>query len=120
MKYDYIQALTQDVNNYIDETYANDPDFTNAIFRGKVDKLTEELWGEDSVTGNGAYGYCARNEALSHLDGNMDLLEIAGCELGADWKKVALNPIYADCLIRCYLLYNVVYDVCTKRYEQFD
>lgn len=120
MKYDYIQALTHDVNDYIDETYADDVDFTNSIFSGKVNKLTEELLGEDSVTGNGTYGYCTTHEALSHLDGNMDLLEVAGCELEADWKKVALDPIYADCLIRCYLLYSVVYDVCAKRYEQLD
>ena len=102
-KYDYRRALEDDIREYI-ETEVNLDEW-----RGRQDDLEEmlndELWVDDSVTGNasGSYFFNAwrAEEALCH---NLDLLEEACFEFGCHAEEYLGSPESADVTIRCYLL----------------
>lgn len=113
MEYNYIQAVIEDVREYIDSEIELDAWKGNR--EGLEEQLNDDLWINDSVTGNasGSY-YCntwRAEEALAH---NWDLIaEVAaefgieptisdGYEHGAEWW---------DCSIRCYLLGQAIAEV---------
>lgn len=113
--YNYYAAMRQDVRNAIDEGYSLDE------WRGRRDeleeKLNEDLWIDDGVTGNasGSY-YCNSYKAMQAVTDNMELLQEALDEFGADYadigrKFMAGDWEYFDVSIRCYLLSSVVADV---------
>lgn len=114
MEYNYLDAVKEDVRNYIDENREdildkmgcmdgeNPADYTDEI----AEYLNEILWTEDSVTGNasGSYWFNAwkAEEAICH---NLDELEEACNELGSDMGEVLKQGAEsADVTIRCYLL----------------
>lgn len=102
-EYNYLEAVTADVLDYIKE------EIDLSEWRGKADELAEhlndELWIADSVTGNasGSY-YCnayRAEEALCHnWDELAEALEEFGCsdvnpfEKGAEWCDVTLRCYY--------------------------
>ena len=113
--YDYYAAMRQDVRNAIDEGYSLDE------WRGRRDeleeKLYEDLWIDDGVTGNasGSY-YCNSYKAMQAVMDNMELLQEALDEFGADYADIGRRFMagdweYFDVSIRCYLLSSVVADV---------
>lgn len=113
--YDYHYRMRQDVRNAIEEGYSLDE------WRGRRDeleeKLNEDLWIDDGVTGNasGSY-YCNSYKAMQAVMDNMELLQEALDEFGADYadigrKFMAGDWEYFDVSIRCYLLSSVVADV---------
>ena len=102
-EYNYLEAVTADVLDYIRE------EIDLAEWKGRIWELSErlnyELWICDSVTGNasGSY-YCNRykaEEALCHnWDELAEALEEFGCsdvnpfEKGAEWCDVTLRCYY--------------------------
>jgi hypothetical protein len=102
--YNYLEAVTADVLDYIKD------EIDLAEWKGNRDglerKLNDDLWTVDSVTGNasGSY-YCnawRAEEALAH---NWDVLEEALAEFGQDGVNVIEKGAErADVTIRCYLL----------------
>lgn len=102
--YNYLEAVTADVLDYIKDV------INLAEWKGNRDgleeKLNDDLWTVDSVTGNasGSY-YCnawRAEEALAH---NWDVLEEALAEFGQDGVNVIEKGAeWADVTIRCYLL----------------
>lgn len=53
-KYNYLEAVKEDVKNYID----NEINFTDFDSLEELkEKLNDELWIEDSVTGNASGSY---------------------------------------------------------------
>lgn len=112
-KYDYREALTKDIKDWI---------LTNGILRQAqqenwsydefYDWLYDELWNQDSVTGNGAYYYDSEEKCAEYLCHNIDLIYEMAREFGlyetADtlikqYENKSLNR-YFDCSVRCYLL----------------
>lgn len=79
-KYNYLEAVKEDVKNYIDSEI-NFTDFDS--LEELEEKLNDELWTEDSVTGNasGSY-YCNSYKAEESIAHNWDLLEEALDEFG--------------------------------------
>lgn len=114
-KYNYLEAVKEDVKNYIDSEI-NFTDFDS--LEELEEKLNDELWTEDSVTGNasGSY-YCNSYKAEESIAHNLDLLEealfnnINVIEKGAEW---------ADVTIRCYLLGIAISEVLDDLEEDFD
>ena len=114
--YNYLESVKDDVREYITD------EITRADFIGDSDgleeKLNEDCFVADSVTGNasGSY-YCNAYKARKALEGNTDLLvealECFGNE-PVDYKKALTNPEYADCTIRCYLVNHAVSEVCDE------
>lgn len=102
-KYDYFKAVKGDVLEYI----KNEGIKVTTTNREEVEEqLNEDLWAEDSVTGNGSGSYFYNaNSAADCLCRNWDLLGEALDAFGC----VEVNPIkrgeeWCDVTIRCYLL----------------
>lgn len=99
-KYNYLEAVKEDVKNYIDSEI-NFTDFDS--LEELEEKLNDELWTEDSVTGNasGSY-YCNSYKAEESIAHNWDLLQealdefgqnnINVIEKGAEWGR-RNNPL---------------------------
>lgn len=109
--YNYLEVVTEDVRNYIEENIdrADWIDDRN----GLEEKLNDDLFVEDSVTGNASGSYtfntCQAEENLCH---NMGLLEEACTELGSDIGKIIKDGVETcDVTIRCYLLSRAIADV---------
>ena len=116
-RYDYLEAVTADVLEYIkNEINLSDYDSREDL----EEALNDELWTVDSVTGNasGSY-YCntwRAEEALSH---NWDLLAEALEEFGQDGTDVLKQGAEAmDVTIRCYLLGQAIAEALDELEEE--
>ena len=108
MSYNYMDAMTEDIRDYITENidredYAEDRD-------GLEEYLNDTLWTEDSVTGNTSGSYYFNTwkaeEALAH---NWDLLAEALEAFGQNGTDALEKGAEAmDVTIRCYLLGQVI------------
>lgn len=118
--YNYLEAVAEDVREYIN----NEIDLTE--WRGDRDgleeKLNDDLWTVDSVTGNasGSY-YCnawRAEEAIAH---NWDLLAEALTEFGQDRTDVLKQGAEAmDVTIRCYLLGQAIAEALDDLEEELE
>lgn len=104
--YNYYDALKTDITEYL----ADNEYYLSGLTRDELEeKLNEDLWTEDSVTGNGSGSYTFdRAEALQNLEGNFSLLKEACSEFCCE---VPDSEEAADVTIRCYLLPQVLADV---------
>lgn len=95
-KYNYLEAVTADVLNYINE---NSITVTTENREEVEQQLNDDLFVNDSVTGNasGSYTFSAW-QAEENLCHNMELLAEACEEFGSDGAEAC------DVTIRCYLL----------------
>ena len=116
--YDYLENVTADVRDYVEQEidlseWAGDRD-------GLEEKLNDDLWTCDSVTGNasGSYYFNAwkAEEALAH---NWNLLAEALREFGQDGTDVLEQGAEAmDVTIRCYLLRQAIAEVLDELEEE--
>ena len=112
-KYDYRRAITDEIKDWIvnntdlmedSETTIYDDDIANWIY--------DEVWCEDSITGNGAYYYDTEDKCSEYLCHNLDLVCEALRDFGMDENVKAIIKQYEnkslaryfDCTVRCYLL----------------
>lgn len=106
--YDYLEQVTADVRDYVEQEidlteWAGDRD-------GLEEKLNDDLWTCDSVTGNGSGSYTFnRVQAQIYVLDGMDELQEAVNEFGIDPETVREKFLesdweYFDVTIRCYLL----------------
>lgn len=118
--YDYMEAIKQDIREAIEEDY-NIADYES---RDEMEeKLNDELWIDDSVTGNasGSY-YCNSSKAREAVLDNMDIVaealrefctpaeEIGERFLNEDWE-------WLDVTARCYLLGQAIGEVLDEMEE---
>ena len=110
--YDYLQAVTYDVVEYLEDNVLDDPRSLDELDSIDVDELNDDLWIEDSVTGNGSGSYTMNTlEAEQNLVGNYNLLCEALTVFGeVDKTIVDFEPEDADVTIRCYLLSQAIDD----------
>ena len=108
-KYNYYEAVTADIIDYIN----NEINFSDYTDREELEqKLYDELFVSDSVTGNtsGSY-YCNAWKAEKALCHNLDILREAIEEYGVeDAEKYLDDPEAADVAIRCYILGQCISD----------
>ena len=106
--YDYLENVTADVRDYVEQEvdlseWAGDRD-------GLEEKLNDDLWTCDSVTGNGSGSYTFnRVQAQIYVLDGMDELQEAVNEFGIDSETIGEKFLesdweYFDVTIRCYLL----------------
>lgn len=104
-KYDYRQAVRDDILDYIKEHDIQVTDKNREEVQGF---LYNTLFVEDSVTGNASGSYTFNTwKAEEYLCHNLDLLAEAIDEFGADagtYKDCIESAETADVTIRCYLL----------------
>lgn len=109
-RYDYREAIKNDVRNYINDNI-DFKDFNDV--EGLREKLYDDLWLDDSVTGNGSGSYTFNNyEAEENIAHNLDLLGESLEEFGYDADFLITHGAEAcDVTIRCYLLGECVDEV---------
>lgn len=110
MSYDYKNAVLEDVRNYID----NEIDLADwkENREGLEEKLNNDLWVDDSVTGNASGSYTFNTyEAEENLCHNLDLLEEACEAFGSSMDILKDGAETCDVTIRCYLLGNAISEV---------
>lgn len=118
--YDYREAMTEDVKEWIKENI----DLTEWTEdrEGLEQQLNDDLWTEDSITGNasGSY-YCNSYNAEESIAHNWDLLNEALDEFGQNnINVIEKGAEWADVIIRCYLLGFVISDVLDEMEENGD
>ena len=101
-KYNYFEAVKNAVLDYINE---NEIKVTTSNKEELAEQLHDDLWANDSVTGNGSGSYFFNTwkaeEALCH---NLDLLGEACEEFGSTADLLKDGAEACDVTIRCYLL----------------
>lgn len=106
-KYNYLEQVTADAKEAILENM----EYWNFDDREELEEVAhDELWADDSVTGNGSGSYFCNawkaEEALCH---NWDLLAEACEEFGQDiGEAVKQGSEVCDVAIRCYLLSQAI------------
>ena len=114
MAYNYLEELKSDVKNYINEVAS---DYMDCEDMDELrDSLYDNLWNEDSVTGNGSGSYTFnREKAKEYVSDNMDLMVEAYKDLDSIESLVddleALDFETIDVTIRCYLLSQALDEV---------
>ena len=116
--YNYLEAVTSDVLDYIKEEINLDEWKGNR--EGLEEKLNDELWTVDSVTGNASGSYTFNTwEAEENLAHNWDLLAEALDEFGQDGTDVLRQGAEAmDVTIRCYLLGQAIAEALDELEEE--
>lgn len=122
--YDYREAMIEDVKQWITDE-VNLADWTEDR-EGLEQQLNDDLWTEDSVTGNGSGSYTFnRVQASLYVLDNMDLLQEAIDEFTTDpatvgGKFISEDWEWFDVTIRCYLLGSVISKVLNEMEENVD
>ena len=117
-RYNYMEAMKKDIKEYINNE-VNLKDFTDRD--DLEEKLNEDLWVNDSVTGNasGSY-YCNSWKAEEAICHNLDLLGEAMKEFGCEVDLLEKGAEWADVTIRCYLLGQAIGEVLDDMEEELE
>lgn len=106
-RYNYLEAVTNDAKQAILENL-NDWNFAD---REELEEIANNnLWVDDSVTGNASGSYTFNTwQSEENLCHNMDELEEACNEFGQDiGEAVKQGAEYCDVTIRCHLLSQAI------------
>ena len=120
MTYDYRQAIKEDIKDYIEFNKSDDEGMDREELE---EKLNDELWIVDSVTGNASGSYTFnRAKAKEYVEANMVLCIEALREFGYNMahfgeKLDAGEWEYLDVTIRCYLLGSAINEVLDELTE---
>ena len=116
-KYDYYEAVKEDVLKAIEE----DDELLPSEGEDAADyeeRLTDALC-DSEVTGNVSYAYYYSDEedAIAAVMGNLDLCIEAYKEFGIDVDAVTFmsNIRSVDVTIRCYILPSVIHDTIEEK-----
>lgn len=119
MAYDYREAVKSDILEYIRDNI----DFSEFDTLEELEeKLNDDLWTVDSVTGNGSGSYTFSSyQAEENLCHNLDLLGEALTEFGSDADYLMKNGAEAcDVTIRCYLLGECIAAALEELEDEFN
>lgn len=119
--YNYEDAMREDIKRAIEDN----KDYWNWDEMDADEKrecLNEQLWCDDSVTGNGSGSYTFNAaKALENIKDNEDLIADAVSEFGIDAETVAKHLTdweYWDVTIRCSLLWRMIDEVLEEMEEE--
>lgn len=109
LDYNYYEEMHKDIIAYLEENYK---EYYAGLDADELqEKLYDDLFIEDSVTGNGSGSYFFNTykseEAIAH---NLDILADAIREFGCDADILEKGAEWCDVTIRCYLLGEVLGD----------
>lgn len=117
MNYNYLESMKEDVKEYI----INDSELSidDLIYnRSELEeKLNEDLWVYDGVTGNASGSYTFNSyKAKEYVLDNMDLLKEMCNEFCIDAETIGKKFLdgaweWMDVSIRCYLLGQAISEV---------
>lgn len=116
-RYNYYLSVREDVKNVVmnDYNYIEELKEDREAFE---DKLNDELWTNDSVTGNGSGSYTFNTwQAEEYLCHNVELLCEALADFCCDVSFFGKGPEACDVTIRCYLLGKAISNVLDELEE---
>ena len=112
--YDYRQNIKDDIYQLF-----YDGDYTSEILEQGESYLLDELFCDDSVTGNASGSYFFNREnARDALYGNEEFLSDAFTDFGYGAETLE-DPETCDVLVRCYLLSECLSDIFDDLVEEF-
>lgn len=115
-RYDYLEAVKEDVKSYIEE---NGIKVTSENRDELEEQLNDDLFCDDSVTGNGSGSYTFNTwTAEEYLCHNLDLLAEACEEFGSSMDILKDGAEACDVTIRCYLLNQAISEVFDELEEE--
>ena len=124
MAYDYLEAVKSDVREYLEENDGAEYIAEYGVDR-TIERLNDELWCADSVTGNGSGSYTFDRQLAKQyvFEGGFPTLVDAIKTFGIVSELVAHNMLYEDwewfdVTIRCYLLGQAVSEVVEEFAEK--
>lgn len=110
-RYDYLANVIEDVK----EVVVNEYDYKDELLTdhdGFEQRLNDELWTKDSVTGNGSGSYTFNAwQAEENLCHNLDLLGEALDDFECETSYLEKGAEACDVTIRCYLLRQAIASV---------
>lgn len=116
--YDYLESMKADINEYLEEN----KELLELDREELEEKLNDDLWTNDSVTGNasGSYTFCSAT-AKEYVVDNMDLVTEMADEFGIDNSTLGEKFRdeeweYFDVSIRCYLLGQAISEVLDETF----
>ena len=119
MKYNYLENMVKDIKEVIEDYNIGTYEDREEAEQG----LHDEMWCDDSVTGNGSgsYTFC-RETAKTYVLDNMDVCIEALKEFCVESETVAEKFLsedweYFDVTIRCYLLGQAISEVLDEIYR---
>lgn len=123
MSYNYLNAVIEDVKQAIEENINLDEYKGNR--EALEEKLNDDLWIDDSVTGNASGSYTFNSyTAKEYVQDNLDLLKEAATEFCCTDRaeKWLFDEAWedADVTIRCYLLGQAIGEVLDEIEESGD
>lgn len=122
--YNYLDSMKEDILTAIRDNYTPEEIAEKMEDRDSFEQeLNDDLWVDDSVTGNGSGSYTfSRCTAKEYVNSNMllcceaihefcvDAETVAGKFLSEDWE-------YFDVTIRCYLLGSAIWEALEELSE---
>ena len=119
-KYNYKEHVKEDLKRWLKDNniiqQATDEKWTEDEFR---DWITDEVWDDDDVTGNGTFFYDTEEKCSEYLSGNFNILYNAIEEYHPDDNVNIIIEEYEnksiarffDCVIRCYFLGECIEEI---------
>ena len=124
MSYNYMEAVKDDVRQAIEDNY----DIADYSDRDEFEEtLNDDLWVDDSVTGNGSGSYTFdREQAKEYVQGDpkaTGYIKDLASEYGLDGSTIGEKFMdddweYFDVSIRCYLLGWAISEVLDELYGE--
>lgn len=115
-RYDYYEAVREDAITAIIENV----NYYGVEYLEDEDKIYDDLWIDDCVTGNGSGSYTFSTwEAEENVCHNLDLLGEALSEFGCDGREMN-GAEWADVTIRCYVLGQIIGDAIEEARERIE
>lgn len=113
-KYNYLESLKEDVKGFIQE---NGHLYETGCRDNFENRLNDDLFTEDSVTGNGSGSYTFNSAAAEeYICGNLDLLAEA-CEEFGSFDVLKKGAEACDVAVRCHLLSQAICEVLDEMEE---
>ena len=118
--YDYKSEMIKNIKSYVishdwvEKNYHSGDDYYEML-----DKLYDELWDKDQITGNGQNYYDSEKNCAIYVMENLPLYFEAARELNAfpmtqmSWEKEHAAQ-HMDAIIRCYLLRDCLEEACEE------
>jgi len=119
--YNYREAVKNDVMDYMENKLSDKFTSVDEL----RDKLNDDLWVDDSVTGNGSGQYTFNSyEAGEYVRDNMDLVHEMASEFGVSSEEIGNRFMdedweWFDVSIRCYLLSEAIDEAIEDIGEKF-
>ena len=125
MKKNYFEQVKADVKTWIeDNSYYFNLDEYRGDRESAEEYLNDNLWTDDSITGNGSGSYTFnREEAKENVLNDMDTVIEALKEFCVETETIAEKFLaedweYFDVTARCYVLGSAIYEICDELEEQ--